>query len=204
MKFNGYYLTHLKSSDIFRWWPVEIPRRGLPPLPLLLHWLQGRTHSHSQVWCLIVFQQLFGFMFKCFPTFFFSREVRTRPGYTANELNELYCLRCHDKMGIPICGACRLFLCFFVSTNLNPSKIKRFILWLKIFRRPIEERVVTALGKHWHVEHFVCAKVAKKLWQYHRLPIYELWDELVCLKRLNFYHGGKKNFVWTRCMKERS
>jgi hypothetical protein len=33
----------------------------------------------------------------------------------------LYCLRCHDKMGIPICGACR---------------------------RPIEERVVTALGKN--------------------------------------------------------
>ena len=48
--------------------------------------------------------------------------------------NELYCLRCHDKMGIPICGACR---------------------------RPIEERVVTALGKHWHVEHFVCAKCEK-------------------------------------------
>ena len=38
---------------------------------------------------------------------------------------ELYCLRCHDKMGIPICGACR---------------------------RPIEERVVHALGKTWHVE----------------------------------------------------
>ena len=38
---------------------------------------------------------------------FHLREVRTRPGYTANELNELYCLRCHDKMGIPICGACR-------------------------------------------------------------------------------------------------
>ncbi len=38
---------------------------------------------------------------------------------------ELYCLRCHDKMGIPICGACR---------------------------RPIEERVVHALGKAWHVE----------------------------------------------------
>lgn len=49
-------------------------------------------------------------------------------------MNELYCLRCHDKMGIPICGACR---------------------------RPIEERVVTALGKHWHVEHFVCAKCEK-------------------------------------------
>ena len=29
-----------------------------------------------------------------------------------------------------------------------------------MFRRPIEERVVTALGKHWHVEHFVCAKVS--------------------------------------------
>ncbi|VDI38896.1 E3 ubiquitin-protein ligase HERC4 [Mytilus galloprovincialis] len=38
---------------------------------------------------------------------------------------ELFCLRCHDKMGIPICGACR---------------------------RPIEERVVHALGKAWHVD----------------------------------------------------
>nr|CAG4651798.1 EOG090X05KU [Triops cancriformis] len=63
-----------------------------------------------------------------------AREVKSRPGYSANEMNELYCLRCHDKMGIPICGACR---------------------------RPIEERVVTALGKHWHVEHFVCAKCEK-------------------------------------------
>ncbi|OWF39258.1 LIM and senescent cell antigen-like-containing domain protein 1 isoform X2 [Mizuhopecten yessoensis] len=50
----------------------------------------------------------------------------------AREKNgDLFCLRCHDKMGIPICGACR---------------------------RPIEERVVHALGKAWHVEHFVCAK----------------------------------------------
>lgn len=54
-----------------------------------------------------------------------AREVKSRPGFVANDMNELYCLRCHDKMGIPICGACR---------------------------RPIEERVVTALGKHWHVE----------------------------------------------------
>jgi hypothetical protein len=38
---------------------------------------------------------------------------------------ELYCLRCHDTMGIPICGACH---------------------------RPIEERVITALGKNWHIE----------------------------------------------------
>ncbi|ENN79100.1 hypothetical protein YQE_04438, partial [Dendroctonus ponderosae] len=63
-----------------------------------------------------------------------AREVRNRPGLAKNDTNELYCLRCHDKMGVPICGACR---------------------------RPIEERVVTALGKHWHVEHFVCAKCEK-------------------------------------------
>lgn len=63
-----------------------------------------------------------------------AREVKSRPGFAANDMNELYCLRCHDRMGIPICGACR---------------------------RPIEERVVTALGKHWHVEHFVCAKCEK-------------------------------------------
>lgn len=37
-------------------------------------------------------------------------------------------------MGIPICGACR---------------------------RPIEERIVTALGKQFHVDHFVCAHCEK-------------------------------------------
>lgn len=48
----------------------------------------------------------------------------------ARELKgELYCLPCHDKMGVPICGACR---------------------------RPIEGRVVNAMGKQWHVE--VCQK----------------------------------------------
>lgn len=47
----------------------------------------------------------------------------------ARELKgELYCLPCHDKMGVPICGACR---------------------------RPIEGRVVNAMGKQWHVE--VCS-----------------------------------------------
>uniref|UniRef100_A0A8C5M5Y4 LIM domain-containing protein n=1 Tax=Leptobrachium leishanense TaxID=445787 RepID=A0A8C5M5Y4_9ANUR len=46
----------------------------------------------------------------------------------ARELKgELYCLPCHDKMGVPICGACR---------------------------RPIEGRVVNAMGKQWHVELF--------------------------------------------------
>lgn len=49
--------------------------------------------------------------------------------------DNLYCLKCHDnRLGIPICGACR---------------------------RPVEERVVTALGKNWHVQHFVCASCEK-------------------------------------------
>ena len=43
-------------------------------------------------------------------------------------------------MGIPICGACR---------------------------RPIEERVVTALGKHWHVE----VRIEYKK-NFHLLPAY--------------------------------
>ena len=63
-----------------------------------------------------------------------AREVKSRPGIIANKVNQLFCLRCHDQMNIPICGACR---------------------------RPIEERVVTALGKHWHVEHFACARCEK-------------------------------------------
>ena len=36
-----------------------------------------------------------------------AREVRVRAGLTAGQLHQLYCLRCHDKMNIPICGACR-------------------------------------------------------------------------------------------------
>ncbi|XP_073711005.1 LIM and senescent cell antigen-like-containing domain protein 2 isoform X2 [Misgurnus anguillicaudatus] len=53
----------------------------------------------------------------------------------ARELKgELYCLPCHDKLGVPICGACR---------------------------RPIEGRVVNAMGKQWHIEHFVCVKCEK-------------------------------------------
>ena len=69
------------------------------------------------------------------PYHFNCKLCETELGPDAREVKgELYCLRCHDKMGIPICGACR---------------------------RPIEERVVTALGKHWHVEHFVCAKCEK-------------------------------------------
>ncbi|TGZ67197.1 hypothetical protein CRM22_004926 [Opisthorchis felineus] len=42
---------------------------------------------------------------------------------------DLYCLQCFDKLGIPVCAACR---------------------------RLVEGRIVWALGKPWHVEHFVC------------------------------------------------
>ena len=85
--------------------------------------------------------------------------MRTRPGYTANELNELYCLRCHDRMGIPICGACRWCRINLKSNNCYVKHSSISQLWTTISRRPIEGRVVTALGKHWCVEHFVCAKV---------------------------------------------
>ena len=62
----------------------------------------------------------------------------------------LYCLPCHDKMGIPICAACRRPIgnFFFVSV-LNKFRIrcKKILL---------EGRCVNALGKQWHPEHFVC------------------------------------------------
>uniref|UniRef100_A0A1I8IS40 Adaptor protein enigma n=1 Tax=Macrostomum lignano TaxID=282301 RepID=A0A1I8IS40_9PLAT len=49
--------------------------------------------------------------------------------------DRLYCIRCFDKLGIPVCARCR---------------------------RPIDqERVVRALGRAWHVEHFVCAACEK-------------------------------------------
>ncbi|XP_062516447.1 LIM and senescent cell antigen-like-containing domain protein 1 [Corticium candelabrum] len=47
---------------------------------------------------------------------------------------DLYCLRCYDKLESTICGACR---------------------------RPIEGRIIHALGKTWHPEHFVCAHCEK-------------------------------------------
>ncbi len=37
----------------------------------------------------------------------------------------LYCLSCHNKLDLPVCAACR---------------------------RLIDDRVISALGKHWHVE----------------------------------------------------
>lgn len=47
---------------------------------------------------------------------------------------DLYCLRCFDNLESAICGACR---------------------------RPIEGRIIHALGKMWHPEHFVCAQCEK-------------------------------------------
>ncbi|CAF0829431.1 unnamed protein product [Adineta ricciae] len=43
----------------------------------------------------------------------------------------LYCLPCHNKLDVPVCAACR---------------------------RLIDDRVISALGKQWHVEHFCCAR----------------------------------------------
>lgn len=52
---------------------------------------------------------------------------------TAREIKgELVCLKCQDKMDIAVCAGCHT---------------------------PIDqERIVYALGKQWHVEHFACAK----------------------------------------------
>jgi len=51
---------------------------------------------------------------------------RKEPPADAHELKEeLCCLPCHDKMGVPVCGTCR---------------------------GPIEGRVVNGMGKQWHVE----------------------------------------------------
>ncbi|CAF0900674.1 unnamed protein product [Adineta ricciae] len=43
----------------------------------------------------------------------------------------LYCQTCYNKLDLPVCAACR---------------------------RLIDDRVVSALGKQWHVEHFCCAR----------------------------------------------
>ena len=39
--------------------------------------------------------------------------------------------------------------------------VKDTFFTIQFYRRPIEERVVTAMGKHWHIEHFACAKCEK-------------------------------------------
>lgn len=102
----------LKVQRDDRWRSAhKIPRRLVPSLPL-----QVQTLQVSCFWGFAVFV-----LFRNTESYF-SVELTVDSREVAGEL---YCLRCHDTMGIPICGACH---------------------------RPVEERVVTALGKHWHVE----------------------------------------------------
>ncbi|CAF3995052.1 unnamed protein product [Rotaria sordida] len=52
--------------------------------------------------------------------------------HNAREVHDLlYCQSCYNKLDLPVCAACR---------------------------RLIDGRVVSALGKQWHVEHFCCAR----------------------------------------------
>ena len=68
-------------------------------------------------------------------------------------------------MGIPICGACRRPIEERVVTALGMifEKINIFCTEknvLSTFRVTISDFKII-LGKHWHVEHFVCAKCEK-------------------------------------------
>ncbi len=46
--------------------------------------------------------------------------------------NDLFCIKCHDKIDIAICAGCHT---------------------------PIDqERILYALGKQWHADHFTCSK----------------------------------------------
>ena len=94
-----------------------------------------------------------------------SREVK----------GDLYYLKCHDQMNIPICGGCR---------------------------RPIEERIVTALGKKWHVDHFVCShcerpflgkNILKTRWAIYILFLIQLFDlyQLLLIKFTYIYNSCK-------------
>uniref|UniRef100_A0A8C4QX56 LIM domain-containing protein n=1 Tax=Eptatretus burgeri TaxID=7764 RepID=A0A8C4QX56_EPTBU len=69
------------------------------------------------------------------PDHFNCHSCRKELTSDARELGgHLYCLPCHDKQGVPVCAACH---------------------------RPIEGRVINAMGKQWHVEHFVCTTCEK-------------------------------------------
>ncbi|RXM30432.1 RanBP2-like and GRIP domain-containing protein 3 [Acipenser ruthenus] len=102
----------------------------------------------------------------------------------ARELKgELYCLPCHDKMGVPICGACR---------------------------RPIEGRVVNAMGKQWHVERIgfrrhLCRpchnrEKARGLGKYICQKCHAIIDELPLIFKNDPYHPD--HFNCTNCGKE--
>ena len=57
----------------------------------------------------------------------------------------IYCINCNRKS-----------LQIFCDSLYHEISIL-FVIICLYFRRPIEERVVTAMGKHWHVDHFACA-----------------------------------------------
>ena len=67
------------------------------------------------------------------PYHFSCKSCNLELNASAREIKgDLICLKCHDKLDIPICSACHM---------------------------PIDqERIVYALGKQWHVEHFACAQ----------------------------------------------
>ena len=80
-----------------------------------------------------------------------------------------------------------------------------------IFRRPIEERVVHALGKAWHVEHFVCAKCEKPFFgtrhyekkglAYCEIHYHQLFGN-ICFTCNSVISGdGEYNYVYTCTVK---
>ena len=86
------------------------------------------------------------------------------------------------------------YLASLLVVEISPEFVKDLKSFLlKIFRRPIEERVVTALGKHWHVEHFVCAKVAVHLTKTQRQK-----DRRIERQNNKLKHWLVKHFVCTK------
>ncbi|CAB4057507.1 LIMS1_2 [Lepeophtheirus salmonis] len=121
-----------------------------------------------------------------------AREVRARPGYTANELNELYCLRCHDKMGIPICGACHRPIertrCHCLGRHFERKGLaycethyhQLFGNLCYVCNQVIQGDVFTALNKAWCVNHFACSSCDQKMTV--KTKFYEVDLKPVCKK----------------------
>ena len=72
--------------------------------------------------------------------------------------SQLYCLRCFDNMESSICAACRYMYNIQYphhcqSTETLTSSFHLLLLKsFSLYRRPIESRVIHALGKTWHPE----------------------------------------------------
>uniref|UniRef100_A0A1A9UNV0 LIM domain-containing protein n=1 Tax=Glossina austeni TaxID=7395 RepID=A0A1A9UNV0_GLOAU len=112
-----------------------------------------------------------------------AREVKSRPGLAANDMNELYCLRCHDKMGIPICGACRRPIEERVKRGLAYCETHYHQLFGNlcfVCNQVIAGDVFTALNKAWCVHHFACSVCDTKMTQ--KSKFYEYDEKPVCKK----------------------